>query len=87
MIFKNIRNLCARLKRYIIYNLDDLKFSKYENVNLLKTGFQFRIWKPISLGGEYSVAMRQSISNISIDNYQKNNLFRLYIIYHIGNKF
>lgn len=73
-----------RLKRYLIYNYEDLTLSKYENVNLLKTGFQIHTWNSISLGGEYSVAMRQSVGNITLNDFQKNSIFRLYLIYNFG---
>ncbi|NOZ74664.1 MAG: DUF3943 domain-containing protein, partial [FCB group bacterium] len=43
-------NIYLRIKRYLIYNGEDLTLAKYENVNLLISGFQAHVWKDVSLG-------------------------------------
>ena len=73
-----------RLKRYLIYNSEDLTLSKYENVNLLKTGLQIHTWNSISVGGEYRIAMRQSVGNVTVNEFQKDSILRLYLIYNFG---
>ena len=78
---QNIGKLYLRLKRYFIYNLEDLRISQYENVNLLKLGGQVHIWNHFSLGGEYTFAMRESIGSIYPNNQQEQSIFRLYLTY------
>jgi hypothetical protein len=79
---ENYGNIYLRLKRYYIYNLENLSWSVYENVNLLKSGFQIKSWNSLSLGGEYTIARRQSKGNVSVNDDQINSIFRLYLIYH-----
>ncbi len=74
-------NIYLRIKRYLIYNAEDLTLTKYENVNLLITGFQVRTWNSMSVGGEYRVAMRQSVGNITLNDYQRDSIFRLYAMF------
>ncbi len=73
-----------RLKRYLIYNVEDLVLSKYENVNLVTTGFQLQALPLISFGGEYRIARRQSIGNYSLKKFHKDSIFRLHIIFNFG---
>ena len=78
---QNVGKVYLRLKRYFIFNLEDLRISQYENVNLLKLGAQVHIWNHFSLGGEYTLAMRESIGSIYPDDQQEQSIFRLYLIY------
>ena len=82
---QNVGKVYIRLKRYFIYNLEDLRITQYENVNLLKLGAQVHIWNHFSLGGEYTLAMRESIGSIYPDDQQEKSIFRLYIIYQNNN--
>jgi hypothetical protein len=79
---QNLGNVYIRLKRYYIYNLENLSNSVYENVNLVKSGFQINVGSTLAFGGEFTAAMRQSIGNVSLNNFQRESIFRLYFIYN-----
>ena len=79
-----VGNIYLRLKRYYIFNLEDMSRSVYENVNLVKSGFQINVWRTVSLGGEFTAAMRQSVGNVSINDFQRDSIFRLYLVYSFG---
>jgi len=81
---QNLGNVYIRLKRYYIFNLEELSIDTYENVNLVKSGLQINLWHEFSFGGEFTAAMRQSIGNVSINEFQKDSIFRLYFIYNFG---
>lgn len=81
---ENFGNIYIRLKRYFIFNLEDLRKSVYENVNLVKSGFQINMWRTFSFGGEFTAAMRQSVGNVSINDFQRDSIFRLYFVYSFG---
>ncbi len=73
-----------RLKRYLIYNAEELTLSKYENVNLLITGIRINTWRTTSVGLEYRIAKRQSEGMVSVNDYQKDSIFRVYLSYNFG---
>lgn len=83
---QNLGNVYIRLKRYYIFNLEELNKSTYENVNLVKSGFQINVRHDFSFGGEFTAAMRQSIGNISINEFQRDSIFRLYFIYNFNSQ-
>ena len=83
--YKNNVNVYTRLKRYLVYNVEDLRLTRYENINLLKIGVQVHVWNPVSIGGEYTLASRRPIGSSVPQALQKQDIFRFYIIYHLGN--
>lgn len=79
-----VGNIYVRLKRYYIFNLENFNRSIYENVNLVKSGFQINVWRTVSLGGEFTAAMRKSVGNVTVNEFQKDSIFRLYFVYSFG---
>lgn len=80
---QGLGNIYVRLKRYYIFNLENFNRNIYENVNLVKTGFQINVFPKYSVGGEFTAAMRKSIGNVSINDFQIDSIFRLNMIYNI----
>ncbi|MBT3828730.1 MAG: DUF3943 domain-containing protein [Candidatus Marinimicrobia bacterium] len=83
---QGIGNIYMRLKRYYIFNLEKFDKAIYENVNLAKAGFQINILPKYSVGGEFTAAMKKSIGNISINEFQRDSIFRLYFIYNFNSQ-
>jgi hypothetical protein len=79
---QGLGNVYVRLKRYYIFNLENFNRTIYENVNLAKTGFQINVFPKYSVGGEFTAAMRQSIGNVTINDFQMDSIFRFYMIYY-----
>ncbi|MCK5520969.1 MAG: DUF3943 domain-containing protein [Candidatus Marinimicrobia bacterium] len=72
----------VRLNRYFIYAMDKSDIEGYENINLMNTGFQIKLYGPIALGGEYDLATRNfSPRGPSLNVEQKNNILRFYLVY------
>lgn len=79
-------DLYFRLKRYFIYVMGDDEIEGFENINILNMGFQARILKSYSLGGEYGKVGR-SVTYLDEswrDTLQTGSIYRFYIHYHIA---
>ena len=85
--YGNRWKLYTRLKRYIIFNVEDLRLSRYENVNLLKAGAQVRVWNRFSIGGEYTLVSRKPMGSSISEVLQIRDIFRFYLVYHIGKNY
>lgn len=75
-----------RLKRYFIYVMGDDEIEGFENINILNVGFQARILKSYSLGGEYGKVGR-SVTYLDEswqDTLQTGSIYRFYLHYHIA---
>ena len=79
-------DLYFRLKRYFIYVMGDAEIEGFKNINILNVGFQARIFKAYSLGGEYGKVGR-SVTYLDEswrDTLQTGSIYRFYIHYHIA---
>jgi len=79
-------DLYLRLKRYFIYVMGDDEVEGFENINILNVGFQARVLKSYSLGGEYGKVGR-SVTYLDEswrDTLQTGSIYRFYIHYHIA---
>ncbi len=83
--YRNSWKLYTRLKRYLIFNVEEMRISRYENINLLKAGIQVHVWNRLSVGGEYTLVSRKPVGSILPEVLQKRDIFRFYVVYHIGN--
>ena len=75
-----------RLKRYFIYVMGNDEVEGFENINILNTGFQIKMLKSYSLGGEYGKVGR-SVTYLDEswrDTLQTGSIYRFYILYHIA---
>ena len=84
---RHMGNIYLRLKRYFVFNFEDLRTTAYENVNLIKLGLQFHVWNQISLGGEYTFASRRSLGRSTGNTHQDKRLLQFHLIYHMGRIF
>ncbi len=77
--------LYFRLKRYFIYVMGDDDIEGFENINMLNVGFQARILKSYSLGGEYGKVGRSVtyLEDSWRDTLQTGSIYRFYLHYHI----
>ncbi|MCF7824660.1 MAG: DUF3943 domain-containing protein [Candidatus Marinimicrobia bacterium] len=75
-----------RLKRYFIYVMGDDEIEGFENINILNMGFQARILKSYSLGGEYGKVGRSVTyrGDSWRDTLQTGTIYRFYLHYHIA---
>jgi len=74
-----------RLKRYFIFAKDNRNFNGYENINLLNAGYQIKLFKSYSLGGELTIAARKSVNQDTDEtSFIRTGAYRLYLIYYIN---
>ncbi len=79
--------LYLRLKRYFILNIEDFRTSRYENVNLIKTGVQIPLWQQLAFGAELTLATRKSVEGDPPYNSQKRGIIQFHLIYNIKSSY
>lgn len=84
---RHVGNIYLRLKRYFVFNFEDLRTTAYENVNLIKLGLQLHVWNQISLGWEYTFASRKSLGRSTGNSHQDKRILQFHLIYHMGRIF
>ncbi len=84
---RHLGNIYLRLKRYFVFNFEDLRIRAYENVNLIKLGIQVHLISHFSVGGEYTFASRKSLGRITGNTHQDKRLLQFHLIYHMGRIF
>ncbi len=84
---RHMGNVYLRLKRYFVFNFEDLRTAAYENVNLIKLGLQIHVWNQVSAGGEYTFASRKSLGRSTGNSHQDKRLLQFHLIYHMGRIF
>ena len=84
---QNWGRIYLRLKRYFIMNIEDFRTSRYENVNLIKTGVQIPLWRQIAFGAEFTLATRKSVEGNPPFNSQKRGIVQFHLIYNIQSSY